>query len=84
MGLSKPNNHVFDEIRGKHVPATPEELIRQSLLYIMIYRLHFPKELISIEKQLSELPHLAGQIMKVLRAIKVPQRKPKAQTLRRP
>ncbi len=62
MGLSKQNNQVFDEIRGKHVPATPEELIRQSLLYIMIYRLHFPKELISIEKQLSELPHLTGQL----------------------
>ncbi len=56
----KSHTQVFDEIRGKHVPATPEELIRQSLLYIMIYRLHFPKELIAIEKQLSELPHLNG------------------------
>ncbi|HSX03994.1 MAG TPA: type I restriction enzyme HsdR N-terminal domain-containing protein [Rhabdochlamydiaceae bacterium] len=62
MGLSKQSkkNEVFDEIRKKHIPATPEELIRQSLIYLMIHRLRFPKELIAIEKQLSELPHLSA------------------------
>lgn len=59
MESSKPNEElVFDEVRGRHVRATPEELIRQSLLYIMIYRLNYPKELIAIEKQYSEFPHL--------------------------
>lgn len=59
MESSKQNSEqVFDEIRKKNVPATPEELIRQSLLYIMLRRLNYPKELIAIEKSLSDLPHL--------------------------
>lgn len=59
MESSKQNNElVFDEIRRKNVPATPEELVRQSLLYIMLHRLKYPRELIAIEKSLSELPHL--------------------------
>jgi hypothetical protein len=49
---------VVDRLRGKEVAATPEELVRQRLLAVMIHQLGFPKELIAIEKQLSELPHL--------------------------
>lgn len=43
------------------VAATPEEIVRQKLLAVMTKQLGFPKELISVEKMLNELPHLAGQ-----------------------
>lgn len=39
----------------------PEEIVRQSLIHDMINRLGFPKELIVIEKEMSELPHLRGK-----------------------
>ncbi len=45
----------------------PEEQIRQNLIRDMIDRLGFPKELIVIEKELAELPHL--------REKKVPKRR---------
>ena len=42
-------------IRKKMVHATPEELIRQRLLQVMIGTWHYPAALISVEKSLSEL-----------------------------
>lgn len=45
----------------------PEEKIRQSLLMFMKEELHYPKEVIAVEKSLSAFPHLQGK--------KVPQRR---------
>ena len=43
-----------------YVAATPEERVRQRLLVLMTRQLGYPKELLSVEKKLSELPHLNG------------------------
>jgi hypothetical protein len=61
MVLSKPNK-ILDPVRGCFVAATPEEIVRQSLLHHMVRSLGYPKELLAVEKQLSELPHLEGAI----------------------
>lgn len=59
MASSKQSNRlVFDDIRQQFVPATPEELVRQHLIKKLIHHLGFPPHLISVEKKLSELPHL--------------------------
>jgi hypothetical protein len=50
---------VYDEIRKSWVIATPEEVVRQQWLQRMVCQLGYPKELIAVEKSLSELPHLA-------------------------
>lgn len=49
---------VFDEVRKAWVAATPEEIVRQQLLQKMIHKLDFPKDLISVEKDIRQLPHL--------------------------
>lgn len=60
MVSSRPNKpEIFDPIRQKWVSATPEEKVRQALLEQMIQELSYPRELVSIEKTLSEMPHLA-------------------------
>lgn len=51
-------NQVYDPIRREWVKATPEEVIRQKWLEVMISHLGFPKELIVVEKGLINLPHL--------------------------
>lgn len=50
---------VFDEIRQSWVAATAEEIVRQTLLHRMVHHLGYPKELIVVEKELQQLPHLA-------------------------
>lgn len=60
---------LFDEIRKKWVVATPEEIVRQSLLQMMTRQLGYPKELIAIEKELKELPNLTD------RALELPKRR---------
>ena len=60
MVSSKRKGSLFDPIRQCFVSATPEEIVRQKLLQVMITQLGFPKELLAIEKELSELPHLRG------------------------
>ena len=52
--LSK--EQVYDEVRDSWVAATPEEIVRQKLLKKMIYKLSYPRELIVVEKALSEIP----------------------------
>lgn len=42
-------------IRNRPVAATPEELVRQSAVHQMIFRLSFPKSLIAVEKDLAAL-----------------------------
>jgi hypothetical protein len=60
MGLSgQSRQQIFDELRGCFVKATPEELVRQQWAQHLTRVLGFPKELIAIEKQMKELPHLA-------------------------
>ncbi|HSW86289.1 MAG TPA: type I restriction enzyme HsdR N-terminal domain-containing protein [Rhabdochlamydiaceae bacterium] len=49
---------VFDEVRKAWVAATPEEIVRQQLLQNMIHKLDFPKDLLSVEKDIRQLPHL--------------------------
>jgi len=42
----------------KACDALPEEIVRQKLIAHMISNLGFPKSLISVEKEIDELPHL--------------------------
>ncbi|GAB4235483.1 MAG: type I restriction enzyme HsdR N-terminal domain-containing protein [Chlamydiales bacterium] len=42
----------------KHERSQPEERVRQCLLKAMVEELGYPKEQISIEKSLSQMPHL--------------------------
>lgn len=52
---------LYDTVRGAHVSATPEEQVRQAWLHILIEEKGFPKQLILVEKELSQLPHLQGK-----------------------
>jgi hypothetical protein len=57
MGSFTPNkDRIYDEVRNLWVVATPEEIVRQTLLKKMIYELSYPRGLISVEKALSEIP----------------------------
>ena len=49
---------IYDPIRQKWIVATPEEIVRQKCISYLIENCQFPSSLISIEKKLSELPHL--------------------------
>ncbi len=56
MASSNPSNRqIFDSFRGIWVKATPEEIVRQSLLRKMVHDLGYPRELIAVEKEISEL-----------------------------
>jgi hypothetical protein len=46
---------IFDPVRKLWVKATPEEIVRQTLLYRMIEQLGYPPGLIAVEKDLREL-----------------------------
>ena len=46
-------NYVFDIIRKKYVLLTPEEWVRQHLLYYLIHEKKYPASLISLEKGLT-------------------------------
>jgi hypothetical protein len=45
-------NYVFDIIRKKFVALTPEEWVRQHLVWYLIHEKKFPASLISVEKGL--------------------------------
>lgn len=57
---SKQNNY-YDSLRRQGVAATPEETVRQRVIRAMVEELKFPKELLVVEKTLSQLPHLFQQ-----------------------
>jgi len=57
----------FDAIRKKNVEALPEEIVRQSLLKIMVEKLRYPKDLIAVEKDLGQLPHLKDVVVPLKR-----------------
>lgn len=59
--LSSESAKIYDEVRLCWVKATPEEQVRQLWLKWMIHELHYPKELLAVEKELKELPHLFGR-----------------------
>ena len=44
-------------IRKRTVCRTPEEEVRQGILFAMLNRLNYPEQLIAVEKSLSSLPH---------------------------
>lgn len=60
MALSRQRGKLYDPLREIWVVATPEEVVRQRLLHAMIHQLGYPKHLLAVEKQLSELPNLTG------------------------
>ncbi len=49
---------VYDPFRKSWVAATPEEIVRQQLLHRMTSKLGYPLELLVIERELSQMPHL--------------------------
>ncbi|MCH9634431.1 MAG: hypothetical protein S4CHLAM7_11820 [Chlamydiae bacterium] len=51
---------VFDPIRKIWVSATPEEIVRQKWIEVMVRHLGFPKELLVVERGVKLLPHLKG------------------------
>ena len=53
---------VFDPIRKLWVAATPEEIVRQTWILRMIEQSQFPRSLLAVEKQLSSLPYLEGEV----------------------
>ncbi|MBS0605973.1 MAG: type I restriction enzyme HsdR N-terminal domain-containing protein [Parachlamydiales bacterium] len=56
MASSNRNNRqIFDSFRGIWVKATPEEIVRQSVLRKMVHDLGYPRELIAVEKEIGEL-----------------------------
>lgn len=61
MDSSSPSRqHVYDEVRRLWVKATPEEVVRQTWIQRMVRHLGYPKELMAVEKEIRELPHLEG------------------------
>jgi len=51
-------SRLYDPIRKAWVKETPEERVRQKLLQILVRDLHFPVNMLAVEKELSQLPHL--------------------------
>ena len=43
---------IYDPIRRRSVTATPEEIVRQKLLHMMLDCLGYPKGLIAVEKEI--------------------------------
>lgn len=50
---------LFCQIRKEEVAEQPEEIVRQRVIRHMIAECKFPPSLISVEKSLNQLPHLA-------------------------
>lgn len=59
-GSSKLNKY-YDRLRRQAVIAAPEETVRQKLIEVMVEQLGYPRELLVVEKSLSQLPHLFRQ-----------------------
>ncbi len=57
---TRNKERIYDRVRNSWVVATPEEIVRQTLLNKMIDELSYPKELIVVEKALSEIPMLSA------------------------
>lgn len=46
-------------VRNEYIQTTPEEVVRQSLLALMLQELGYPGSLMVVERKISQLPHLA-------------------------
>jgi len=46
---------IYDSIRKQWVAATPEELVRQRLIFLLTEELGFPRELMAVERRISEI-----------------------------
>ncbi len=42
--------YIFDEVRRKEVPLTPEEWVRQHILHYLLYNKGYSKSLIAVER----------------------------------
>ncbi|MBN2479865.1 MAG: type I restriction enzyme HsdR N-terminal domain-containing protein [Parachlamydiales bacterium] len=67
MKSKNDDNKIFDSIRNTYVVKTPEEIVRQKLIYKLVNELNFPKNLISIEKDLLCLPYLKNKNLNLLK-----------------
>lgn len=56
---SPSKEELFDPVRKKWVAASKEEEVRQRLIWQMVSVLHYPLELLSVEKEIEELPGLS-------------------------
>jgi len=45
-------HHIFDVVRNKFVVLTPEEWVRQHVIYYLIYEKSYPKSLLAVEKEI--------------------------------
>jgi hypothetical protein len=70
LSIRSKKEKIYDRVRNLWVSETPEEIVRQTLLNKMIDELSYPKELIVIEKSLSEIP-LFSSITTPLRRIDI-------------
>jgi len=52
------SERLFCSLRQLWVAATPEECVRQALVYDLIHHLGYPAAHLAIEVHLSQLPHL--------------------------
>ncbi len=52
------DRQVYDPVRKKWTVATPEEVIRQKWIEVMIEHLGFPIAQLVVEKKINQLPHL--------------------------
>ena len=50
---------VFDPVRKSWVAATPEEIVRQTLIQRMVEQMQFPVSNLLVEQELKKFPHLA-------------------------
>lgn len=56
--LNQLKRDYFDRTRGRVVVATPEEQVRQSLLFQMESEKGYPRAMMVVEREISKLPHL--------------------------
>ena len=56
---SKDPENIYDPIRKRWLKALPEEQVRQAFLLHLLKNKGFPKDLISLEIGLSQLPHIS-------------------------
>lgn len=52
---------IYDSFRKKWVKSSPEEEVRQRLLHVLVEKLSFPRDLISVEHSLNQMPHFQEQ-----------------------
>lgn len=62
---------LFDPIRNKALECTPEERVRQDLLFLLIHKLNYPKHLLIVEKELKTLFPLLAR-----KRARLPRRRP--------